>query len=84
MAGPCLAALTFNVSKLGTSWFRLEPALGDVQLRDAQLELLLHEFAHQRGGSNHLSDEYHAELCRLGVKLARYVQVNRWPSVEVE
>lgn len=81
--GPCAANLTFNVSKLGRSWFKLDEDSVDATLRDDQLELLLHEFAHHCGGSNHLADEYHAELCQLGVRLARYVAVNRWPSVEV-
>lgn len=80
MAGPCAASLTFNVSALGRDWFRLADGLAEMRLRDAQLELLLHEFGHHRGGSNHLTDEYHAELCRLGVRLANYVAVNRWPS----
>lgn len=84
MVGPCAANLTFNVTKLGIRWFMVDGGTDEATLRDQQVELLLHEFAHHRGGGNHLADEYHAELCRLGVKLARYVDTNRWPRVEVQ
>ena len=31
--------------------------------------LLIHEFAHVKGGGDHLSDRYHDECCRIGAKL---------------
>jgi hypothetical protein len=55
--------LTFNVRALGKAWFGR--ALGDVEKLD---RLLIHEFAHHHV-SDHLSAEYHEELCRLGAKL---------------
>jgi hypothetical protein len=58
--------LAFNVSQLGTRWFD-RPQLQRV---DA---LLMHEFAHARV-DDHLSEDYHEELCRLGAKL-RTVEV---------
>ena len=53
--------LSFNLQHLGHRWFN------DPQ-QHAVDELLLHEFAHQQV-ANHLSEDYHAELCRLGAKM---------------
>lgn len=56
-------ALCLNLGRLGHSWFfaacTAEPILA----------LLLHEFAHAKC-SDHLSAQYHAELCSLGARLA--------------
>lgn len=54
--------LTLNLGRLGHGWF-------DGVATEEMNELLLHEFAHQYA-SNHLSEEYHAALCRLGARLA--------------
>ena len=53
--------LSFNLQHLGHRWFN-DPQQHRVD------ELLLHEFAHQQV-ANHLSEDYHAELCRLGAKM---------------
>lgn len=53
--------LTFNMMRLGHRWFN-EP---DPQAVDA---LLIHEFAHHRV-SDHLSEAFHDECCRLGAAL---------------
>lgn len=53
--------LTFNVGTLGHAWFD-NP---DPEAVDA---LLIHEFAHAKV-SDHLSDAFHDECCRLGAKL---------------
>jgi len=58
--------LHLNLRRLGSSWFALVPA-GDLEPVD---ELLIHEAAHHYSG-DHLSDEYHSALCRLGAKLVR-------------
>lgn len=55
--------LCLNYCKLGKAWFS-EPKRGE-----RVLSLLLHEFAHD-AVSDHLSDEFHREACRLGAKLA--------------
>ena len=54
-------SLSFNLTVLGHKWFN-DP---DERKVDA---LLLHEFAHHRV-SNHLSEEFHDEICRLGARL---------------
>ena len=54
-------SLSFNLTVLGHSWFN-HP---DERRVDA---LLLHEFAHHRV-SNHLSEAFHDEICRLGARL---------------
>jgi hypothetical protein len=55
-------SLSFNVTHLGKKWFDL-PAR-------ARLPLILHELGHHLGGSDHRSETYYDELCRLGVELA--------------
>lgn len=56
--------LTFNVAKLGRTWF----APGNRAEINA---LLLHEMSHDvDGGDNHLCDAYHDEAFRLGAALA--------------
>jgi len=62
------ATLTLNLGKLGTAWFT--PIASEEMNR-----ILLHELAHQYA-SNHLSEEYHGALCRLGARLARLALVN--------
>ncbi len=55
--------LDLNLLRLGDGWF--ERGAGEDVDR-----LLIHEFGHQFSG-DHLSDEYHDALCRLGAKLKR-------------
>jgi len=55
--------LDFNVQRLGYRWFE-QGATAAVD------ELLIHEFGHQYSG-DHLSEEYHEALCRLGARLKR-------------
>lgn len=54
-------SLTFNLMRLGHRWFN-QP---DPHAVDA---LLIHEFAHHRV-SDHLSEQFHDECCRLGALL---------------
>jgi len=53
--------LIFNVYRLGHTWF-------EVGVNEEVDRLLLHEAAHEYS-SDHLSEEYHDALCRLGAKL---------------
>ncbi len=55
--------LDFNLFRLGHKWF-------DQGVTEVVDELLIHEFGHQYSG-DHLSEEYHEALCRLGAKLKR-------------
>jgi len=55
--------LCLNFGKLGKKWF------ANPNRSEMVLTLLLHEFAHLNV-SDHLSDEYHREVTRLGAKLA--------------
>jgi hypothetical protein len=55
--------LHFNLFRLGHAWF-------DQGITPAVDELLLHEFGHQYSG-DHLSEEYHEGLCKLGAGLKR-------------
>jgi hypothetical protein len=55
--------LTLNAGRLGKAWFG---AVASEQMN----QLLLHEFAHEYCG-NHLSEEYHRAICKLGARLAR-------------
>lgn len=56
--------LTFNVGRLGYEWFDRAPAeTWEIE------ELLIHEFGHYYSG-DHLSEEYHEALCRIGAKLS--------------
>ncbi len=55
--------LDFNLFRLGHRWFE-QGATEDVD------RLLIHEFGHEYSG-DHLSEEYHDALCRLGAKLKR-------------
>lgn len=58
--------LTFNLGRLSRRWFDT-PNQVDVD------RLLIHEFAHDRV-SNHLSEDFHEECCRLGAKM-RHVEI---------
>lgn len=58
----------FNLGKLGHRFF--EAGIGD-NLN----ELIIHELGHHRV-ANHLSEEYHSELCRIGARLARLIATN--------
>ncbi|MBS1790488.1 MAG: hypothetical protein JST85_22395 [Acidobacteria bacterium] len=55
--------LTLNLAKLGHGWFDDGPT-------ERVNELLIHEFGHHFSG-NHLSEEYHRALCRLGARMTR-------------
>lgn len=56
--------LTFNLGRLGHSFFNDESDEGQRRL----WQLLIHEVGHYIE-PNHLSDNYHEALCRLGAKL---------------
>lgn len=71
--------LVFNLGRLGHAFFDA-CATGPT---DTLNELLIHELGHgMPGGHNHLADEYHEGLCKLGAKLARLAlarpQLFRW------
>ncbi len=53
--------LHFNLFRLGHRWF-------DHGITEEVDRLLIHEFGHQASG-DHLSEEYHEALCRLGAGL---------------
>jgi hypothetical protein len=53
--------LDFNLMRLGHDWFEHGPT-------EEVDRLLIHEFGHQYS-RDHLSEEYHDALCRLGAKL---------------
>jgi hypothetical protein len=55
--------LDFNLLRLGHKWFE-QGASEEVD------RLLIHEFGHQYSG-DHLSEEYHDALCRLGAGMKR-------------
>ena len=55
--------LHFNLFRLGHKWFE-QGVSEDVD------RLLIHEFGHQYSG-DHLSEDYHEALCRLGARLKR-------------
>jgi hypothetical protein len=55
--------LHFNLFRLGHAWF-------EKGITEAVDELLIHEFGHQYSG-DHLSEEYHEALCKLGAGLKR-------------
>lgn len=57
--------LTLNVGRLGWSFVTSRGNRSFIAI----LELLVHEFAHEKV-SDHLSDDFHEECCRLGAKLA--------------
>jgi hypothetical protein len=56
--------LHLNVKRLGWKWFN-QGATEDVD------RLLIHEFGHQYS-RDHLSEDYHESLCRLGVNFKRF------------
>jgi hypothetical protein len=56
-------SLDFNLFRLGHAWFE-QGVTEDVD------RLLIHEFGHQYS-TDHLSEEYHDALCRLGAGLKR-------------
>jgi len=53
--------LTFNVGRLGRLWFEAGP-------NTAVDRLLIHELGHHFS-SDHLSEEYHDALCKLGARM---------------
>ena len=55
--------LDLNLNRLGHKWFDQGPT-EDVD------RLLIHEFGHQYSG-DHLSEDYHEALCRLGAAMKR-------------
>ncbi|MFN7971251.1 MAG: hypothetical protein U0166_02725 [Acidobacteriota bacterium] len=64
--------LTFNLRALGASWF-------ERGITEAVDELLLHELAHEHEG-NHLSDGFHAAICRLAARMIRLVREGLLPQ----
>ena len=58
-----LGRLDFNLLRLGHKWFEQGPS----ENVDC---LLLHEFGHEYS-QDHLSEDYHEALCRLGARLKR-------------
>ncbi len=71
--------LVFNLGRLGHGFFD-ECEHGPT---DRLNELLIHELGHSMpGGQNHLAEEYHEGLCKLGARLARLVltrpELFRW------
>jgi hypothetical protein len=55
--------LDFNLFRLGHKFF-------EQGITEEVDQLLIHEYGHQYSG-DHLSEEYHEALCRLGSKLKR-------------
>ncbi len=55
--------LDLNLQHLGYRWF-------EQGVTEEVDELLIHEFGHQYSG-DHLSEEYHDALCRLGARIKR-------------
>jgi hypothetical protein len=55
--------LDFNLFRLGHKWF-------EQGITEEVDRLLIHEFGHQYSG-DHLSEEYHEALCKLGAKMKR-------------
>ena len=69
-AGACFGDLgfVFNLGRLGHSFFNACEHGPTDQLN----QLIIHEVGHgMPGGQNHLADEYHEGLCKLGARLAR-------------
>jgi hypothetical protein len=64
--------LVFNVGRLGRQWFDLA---GN---RRAIHRLLIHEYGHHFS-IDHLSEEYHEALCRIGAELAE-LDVQHWDA----
>jgi hypothetical protein len=60
--------LIFNAGRLGRAWFD-DPDL------EPFLELVIHEFGHHFSG-DHLSEHYHDALCKLGARLAVFLQTH--------
>lgn len=58
------SCLILNLGRLGHSFFEEGPG-PDVD------RLMIHEFGHTDGCSNHLSDDYHEALCKLGAALTK-------------
>jgi hypothetical protein len=73
--GPREAELTFNVRRLGKRWF--EEALECTQKLD---DLLIHEFGHEYS-SDHLSEEYHKALSKIGAWMVRLARVKKLPRI---
>lgn len=64
--GPSMSTptLSFNIGALGTKWID-DPDQESVDC------LLIHEFAHDRV-SDHLTDEFHSECCRIGARMRHF------------
>ncbi len=54
--------LTFNVGRLGRKWFSLSQNRREIN------RLLIHELGHEYA-LDHLSEEYHDALCRIGAAM---------------
>jgi len=70
--------ISFSMRRL-SRWFRSElPDQEDVD------RLLIHEYGHE-GGPNHLSHEYHENLCRLGARMRSvHATLASWASWSAE
>lgn len=66
--GPTSGLFQFNVKRLGRAYFEYGLDAGLDELN----RLIIHELGHHLV-VNHLSSEYHEELCRLGARFARLV-----------
>ena len=73
--------LTFNVGRLGRKWFSL------AHNRKGINTLLIHEFGHEYA-LDHLSEDYHDALCRIGAAMvemaARQAARDTVPSPTME
>jgi len=67
---------TFNLGRLGHAFFNA----CEHGPTDALNQLIIHEAGHgMPGGMNHLADEYHEGLCKLGAKFTRLAL--KWPEL---
>lgn len=64
--------LTLNKTRLGNAFFQRN-------VDEAVVALGIHELAHEKV-SNHLSDEFHEECCRIGARLALSSVLKLWRS----
>lgn len=62
--------LTLNAGQLGKAWFNLQTNQEGID------DLLIHEFGHEYE-SNHLSENYHRSLTRLGSSLAQAIRAGK-------
>lgn len=68
--------LTFNVPKLRKSWFDLANNFTSV------VRLVIHEFGHHYA-MNHLDEDYHDALSKIGAKLTQFALQNPQPFFDL-